>query len=179
MSLKDTATRVAILDTLSRSITTELKKAKAELETGLRAAKDETGTQTIAVDLDGTDIGKATLVQQKPAATVTDEIALLAWVRDVAKSEVTVRVVTEIRPAWLAQLKKQIEAVGRPEWADPETGVIHEVPGIELVGRAAHTRLTVPEEGRAAIGEAWRSGALAAVVMPELTASQQEQEVAS
>ncbi|MZE53781.1 hypothetical protein GTY86_35745 [Streptomyces sp. SID5770] len=174
MSLKETARRAAILDTLSKMIAAELKTAKNDLETGLRAAKDETGTQTIAVDLDGTDIGKATLVQQKPAATVTDETALLAWVRDVAKSEVTVRVVTEIRPAWLAQLKKQIEAVGRPEWADPETGVIHEVPGVELVGRAAHTRLTVPEEGRAAIGEAWRSGALAAVVMPELTASKEE-----
>lgn len=174
MSLKDQATHVAILDTLVKAMTDELKKAKAELETSLHNAKAETGTQTIAVDLNGADIGKATLVQPKPAATVTDETALLAWVREVAKSEVTTRLVTEIRPAWLAQLKKQIEAIGRPEWADPETGVIHDVPGIDLVGRTAHTRLTVPDAGKQAIGEAWRSGALLPMLLPELPAAKQE-----
>lgn len=174
MSLKDTATRVAILDTLAAHIAAELKAAKAELQDGLRTAKAETGTQQIAVDLNGADIGKATLVQPKAAATVTDEAALLAWVREVAKSEVTTRLVTEIRPAWLAQLKKQIEAIGRPEWADPETGVIHDVPGIDLVGRTAHTRLTVPDAGKQAIGEAWRSGALLPMLLPELPAAEQE-----
>lgn len=174
MSLKDKATRVAILDTLAKTIADELKAAKADLETGLRTAKAETGTQTITVDLNGADIGKATLVQPKAAATVTDDLALLTWARTVAPTEVTTRLVTEIRPAWLAQLKKQIEAVGRPEWADPETGVIHDVPGIDLVGRTAHTRLTVPAEGKAAIGEAWRSGALLPMLLPELPAAEQE-----
>lgn len=174
MSLKDKATRVAILDTLAKTIADELKHAKADLEIGLRTAKAESGTQTIAVDLNGADIGKATLVQPKAAATVTDEAALLAWVREVAKSEVTTRLVTEIRPAWLAQLKKQIEAIGRPEWADPETGVIHDVPGIDLVGRTAHTRLTVPDAGKKAIGEAWRSGALLPMLLPELPTAKQE-----
>lgn len=173
MSLKDQATRVAILDTLVKAMTDDLKQAKADLETGLRAAKAETGTQTIAVDLLGTDIGKATLVQNKPAATVVDEAALLAWVRTVAPTEITTRLVTEIRPAWLAQLKKQIDAVGVTEWADPETGVIHDVPGIELVGRAAYTRLTIPAAGKTAIGDAWRSGQLTAVVLPELESSEQ------
>lgn len=174
MSLKDQATRVAILDTLSKTIANELKAAKADLETGLRTAKAETGTQTIAVDLNGADIGKATLVQNKPAATVTDETALLAWVRTVAPTEITTRLVTEIRPAWLTQLKKQIDAVGTPEWADPETGVIHDVPGIELICRAAYTRLTIPDEGKQAIGNAWRSGQLTSVVMPELASGEQE-----
>lgn len=174
MSLKEQATRVAILDTLAKTIANELKAAKADLETGLRAAKAETGTQTIAVDLNGTDIGKATLVQSKAAATVTDEAALLAWVRTVAPTEITTRLVTEIRPAWLTQLKKQIDAVGTPEWADPDTGVIHEVPGIDMVGRAAYTRLTIPDEGKRAIATAWRDRLLDAVVMPELAASEQE-----
>ena len=174
MSLKDQATRVAILDTLVKAMTDELKTAKAELETGLRTAKAETGTQTIAVDLNGADIGKATLVQNKPAATVVDPDALLAWVRTVAPTEITTRLVTEIRPAWLAQLKKQIDAVGTPEWADPETGVIHDVPGIELVGRAAYTRLTVPAEGKQAIAEAWRNRQLDAVFALEPAAGEDE-----
>ncbi|MER5706026.1 hypothetical protein [Streptomyces sp. NPDC002122] len=174
MSLKDQATRVAILDTLAKTIANELKTAKTELETGLRAAKAETGTQTIAVDLNGTDIGKATLVQPKAEADITDPVKLLTWVREVAPTEITTRLVTEIRPAWLTQLKKQVEAVGRPEWADPETGVIHDVPGIKLVGRTAHTRLTIPDEGKQAIATAWRDRLLDAVVMPELPAAEQE-----
>jgi hypothetical protein len=174
MSLKDQATHVAILDTLSKTIANELKRAKDELETGLRAAKAETGTKTIAVDLNGTDIGKATLVQKGPAATVVNDDALLAWVREVAPTEITTRLTTEVRPAWLAQLKKQIEATGTTEWADPETGVIHDVPGVTLVGRAAYTQVTIPAEGKAAIGEAWRSGQLTSVVLPELAAGEQE-----
>ena len=170
MSLKEQATRVAILDTLTKAMTDELKKAKAELELGLRAAKAETGTKTIAVDLQGSDIGKATLVQKGPAATVVDEAALLAWVRTVAPSEIATRLVTEVRPAWLAQLKKQIEATGTTEWADPETGVIHDVPGINLVGRAPYTQVTIPADGKQAIAEAWRTGQLTAVVLSELTA---------
>ena len=170
MSLKDTATKVAILDTLAKHITDQLKAAKAELETGLRTAKAETGTQQIAVDLAGTDIGKATLVQPKAAASVVDETALIAWVREVAPSEITNRIVTEVRPAWRKNLLDTLTAAGVIEWADPETGVIHEVPGVELVGRAAYTRLTVPAEGKAAIADAWRSGQLTAVVLPELTA---------
>ena len=174
MTLKDQATRVAILDTLTKAMTAELKAAKAELETGLRAAKAETGTQTIAVDLNGADIGKATLVQNKPAATIVDDTALLAWVREVAPSEITTRIVTEVRPAWRKQLLDTLTAAGTAEWADPETGVIHDVPGVEMVGRAAHTRLTVPAEGKEAIAAAWRSGQLTGVVLPELTAGEQE-----
>ena len=169
MSLKDTATKVAILDTLAKHITDQLKAAKAELETGLRTAKAETGTQQIAVDLAGTDIGKATLVQPKPQASVIDEAALIAWVREVAPSEITNRIVTEIRPAWRKNLLDSLTAAGVIEWVDPETGVIHDVPGVEMVGRAAHTRLTIPAEGKTAIAEAWRSGALTTVVLPELT----------
>ena len=168
MCRKDTARRVALLDTLAAAVAAELKTAKTELQAGLKAAKEETGTQQIAVDLDGTDIGKATLVQPKATAVVTDDQALLAWVRTVAKSEITTRLVTEIRPAWLDLLLKQITATGTTEWADPETGVIHEVPGVAMQGRAAYTRMTIPAEGKAAIGEAWRSGALAHLSLPQL-----------
>lgn len=173
MSLKDTATRVAVLDTLAKTIADELKAAKADLEAGLRSAKAETGTQTIAVDLDGTDIGKATLVQPKAQATVIDDDKLLAWVREVAPTEIVTRLVTEIRPVWRKNLLDTLTAAGVTEWADPETGVIHNVPGVDLIGRTAHMRLTVPAEGKAAIGEAWRTGQLTALVLPQLTAGEE------
>lgn len=174
MSLKDTATKVAVLDALAAHIAKELKTAKAELQDGLRAAKAETGTQQIAVDLNGADIGKATLVQPRATAAVIDDAALLAWVRTVAPTEITTRLVTEIRPAWLDVLLKQVTATGTAEWADPETGVIHDVPGVEMRGRTAYMRLTVPAEGKQAIGEAWRSGALLPLLLPELPAGEQE-----
>lgn len=173
MSLKDTATRVAILDTLAKTIADELKSAKAELETGLRTAKAETGTQQIAVDLNGTDIGKATLVQPKATAAVIDETALLAWVRQVAPSEITSRLVTEIRPAWRKSLLDSLTAAGVAEWLDTTTGVVHDVPGVHFQGRSAHTRLTIPAEGKEAIAEAWRAGQLASVLLPELTADEE------
>lgn len=173
MNPKDLATRAAILSALHDRIGDELKTAKADLQTSLKAAKAETGTQQIGMDLLGRDLGKVTLVQPKAAAVVTDNAALLAWVRQVAKSEITTRIVAEIRPAWLTSLLKQISAVGRPEWADPETGVIHDVPGITMQGRAAHVRMTVTADGEQVIAEAWQSGALTAMVLPELEAGEQ------
>ena len=60
MSLKDTAARVAVLDTLHKAIGDELKAAKRELEAGLRAAKADTGTQKVTISLaEQQDIGTA------------------------------------------------------------------------------------------------------------------------
>lgn len=171
MSLKDTAARAAILDTLHKAIGDELKAAKRELEEGLRAAKAETGTQKISVSLDeGQDIGTASLVQPKAAAAITDAEKFTAWVIENFATEVERKFVTAVKPGFQKKLLDQITAAGVAEWADPETGVIHDVPGVEMQGRAAYTRLTVPDAGKQAIGEAWQSGALAHLVLPELTA---------
>lgn len=169
MSLKDTAARAAILDTLHKAIGDELKAAKRELEDGLRAAKKETGTQKISVSLDeGQDIGTASLVQPKAAAAVTDAEKFTAWVIENFATEVERKFVTSVKPGFQKKLLDQITAAGVTEWADPETGVIHDVPGVEMQGRAAYTRLTVPDAGKQAIAEAWQSGALSHVVLPEL-----------
>ncbi|MFI6862613.1 hypothetical protein ACIBKZ_22420 [Streptomyces sp. NPDC050421] len=171
MSLKDIAARAAILTAIHAAIEDELKTANRELQDGLKAAKKEHGTQTIGLELpDGQDIGKATLVQPKAAATVTDPAAFLAWVREVRPTEVSVRLTTEVRPAWQSLLLKEISAAGRPEWADPDNGVIHKVPGVGMTGRAAYTRMTVPDDKRELIAEAWRSGALAHLALPQITA---------
>ncbi|WP_406417941.1 hypothetical protein [Streptomyces sp. NBC_01614] len=171
MNLKDTAARAAILGTLHKAIGDELKAAKRELGEGLRAAKQETGTQKISVSLDeGQDIGTASLVQPKAEAAVTDAEKFTAWVIENFKSEVERKFVTSVKPGFQKKLLDQITAAGVAEWADPETGVIHDVPGVEMQGRAAYTRMTVPDAGKQAIAQAWQSGALAHVVLPELTA---------
>ena len=171
MSLKDIAARAAVLSTLYDAIGNELKTAKKELEAGLRTAKAETGTQKISVSLDeGQDIGTVSLVQTKAAAAVTDSEQFTAWVVENFATEVERKFVTSVKPGFQKKLLDQITAAGAAEWADPETGVVHEVPGVTLQGRAAYTRMTVPDAGKQAIAEAWQSGALAHMVLPELTA---------
>lgn len=173
--LKDNATRVAVLTALYDAIGDELKAAKRETGDGLKAAKEETGTQQIAATLpDGTSVAKITLVSPDPKATVTDDEAFLAWVRDTHPTEVTRRFVTEVRPAFVTALLKEMTAAGAAQWCDKETGEVHDVPGVELQGRASYQRLTFGKTGRADVAAAWRAGALAGLVLPELTAGAEQ-----
>jgi hypothetical protein len=170
MSLKDIAARAAILSTLHDAIGDQLKDAKKELEAGLRTAKAETGTQKISVSLDeGQDIGTVSLVQPKAAAAITDAEEFTAWVIENYATEVERKFVTSVKPGFQKKLLAEISAAGVAEWADPETGVIHNVPGVAMQGRAAYTRMTVPDEGKAAIAQAWRDGRLGGAVPPALT----------
>jgi hypothetical protein len=140
------------------------------LEAGLRTAKAETGTQKISVSLDeGQDIGTASLVQPKAAAAVTDADAFTAWVIKNFATEIERAWVTKVKPGFQKKILDQVTAAGVAEWADPETGVIHTVPGVAMQGRAAYTRMTVPDTGKAAIAEAFRSGALTHLALPQLT----------
>ncbi len=173
-NLKQAATRAAVLEALAKQIGEELKTAKADLEAELRAAKAATGTKTATVSLPGgTEVGQITLVQPAAKAEVVDAAAFARWAQEVAPGEVERRFVTTVRAAWQAAVLKQVTAVGTdaPQWADPGTGEVHEVPGVAVRGRAAYTRLTLPDEGREAIAAAWRSGALAGLALPQITAA--------
>jgi hypothetical protein len=170
MSMKETAARAAVLDTLHKAIGDELKAAKRELEDGLRAAKAETGTQKVAISLDEQDIGTASLVQPAAAAVVADAEKFKAWVMDHYASEIERKFVAEVRVSFTARLLKEMTAAGVAKWVDPGTGEIHEVPGVAMQGRAAYTRMSVPDAGKQAIAQAWQSGALGHLVLPQLTA---------
>lgn len=170
MSLKDTARTVAVLSTLADAIGGQLKTAKKELEAGLREAKAETGTQKISVSLaEGQDVGSVSLVQPKPAAAVTDLDAFTAWVLENYGTEIERKFVVSVKPGFQKKILAEMTAAGVAEWADPVTGVIHEVPGVGMQGRAAYTRLTVPDDGKAAIAEAWRTGRLNDTALPAIT----------
>jgi hypothetical protein len=170
MGLKETAARAAVLSTLADLIDAELKTAKKELQAELKAAKEQTGTQKVGVSLpDGRDVGTASLVQPKATAVVTDPEAFLSWARTVRPGEVVRQFVTQVRPAWQALVLKELTAAGVAQWCDKETGEVHDVPGVKIQGRAAYTRLTVPDEGTDAIAKALREGLLTTVVLPELT----------
>lgn len=169
MSLKDIAARATVLSTLHDAIGAELKAAKKELEAGLRTAKQETGTQKIGVNLgEGPDVGTVSLVQPKAAAAVTDAEAFTAWVMQNFGTEIERKFVTVVKPGFQKKILDEITAAGVVEWVDAGTGVIHEVPGVTMQGRAAYTRMTVPDMGKAAIARAWREGRLGAAVPPAL-----------
>ena len=171
MSLKDTAARAAVLATLHAAIGDELKAAKRELEDVLRAAKADTGTQKVTISLnEQQDIGTASLVQPKPAAAIVDTEKFKQWVMDHYASEIKREFVTSVQPAFQKKILDEITAAGVAQWCDKETGEVHDVPGVQMQGRAAYTRMTVPDTGKQAIAEAWQSGALAHLVLPELTA---------
>lgn len=171
MSLKDTAARAAVLSTLHAAIGDELKAAKRELEAGLRAAKAETGTQKVTISLsEQQDIGTASLVQPSAAAVITDVEKFTQWVMDHYRSEIKREFVTSVQPAFQKKVLDEITAAGVVQWCDKKTGEVHDVPGVEMQGRAAYTRMTVPDTGKQAIAKAWQSGALAHMVLPELTA---------
>jgi hypothetical protein len=171
VSLKDAATKTAVLGALADLTDKELKTAKKELQAELKAAEEHTGTQKVGISLpDGHDIGTASLVQPKAAAVVTDAEAFLKWAMTVRPGEVVRRFVTEVRPAWQALVLKELTAAGVAQWCDKDTGEVHDVPGVVLQGRAAYTRMAVPDEGKQAIAAAWASGALAHLVLPQLAA---------
>lgn len=175
MTLKDTGLNVAALSALHDAIGDALKAAKAETQDGLKAAKKESGTKQITVDLPGSGktVATITLVSPDPAAVVTDEEAFTAWAIKHCPSEIDRRfvgVVTEVRPAFVKALLKAMTAAGVAQWCDKETGVIHDVPGVEMQGRAQYQRLTFAKTGRDDIAAAWRAGQLPHLALPELAA---------
>lgn len=162
MTLKDTAARAAILKALHDAIGDELKAANAKLGSELKAAKESTGARQIGAELpDGTLVAKVSLVTPGPVAVVTDLSALREWVRQVCPTELTSRLVVEVREAFLTSLLKELTAAGVAKWCDKETGELHDVPGVQFQARASYQRLTFEKTGREQIAQAWQSGHLA------------------
>lgn len=172
MSLKESAAREAYLKTLLDVVNDAYKVARSETQQALDAAAQETGTRQAAVSLpDGPDIGTISLSAGSAEARVTDAEVFTAWVVANRSTEVERRFVTEVREAFRTKLLGEMTAAGRPEWADPETGEVHEVPGVTIAPARARTHsLRFKKDGRDQVMAAWREGRLADVALPELTA---------
>lgn len=172
MNLKEAAAREAALKTLLDVVEAEYKAARAETRTALEAAAQDTGVRQVAVSLpDGPDIATVSLSSGEAAAKVVDTDAFTAWVRDHYATELERKFVTTVRPAFLDRLLKEMTAAGAAEYADPETGVIHEVPGVQIAPARARTHsVRFKKDGRQQVMQALREGQLIAAVLPELTA---------
>lgn len=172
MTLKDSAVREAYLKTLLDAVDDAYKVARAEVQEALDAAARDTGTRQISVTLpDGTEIAKVSLTSGSAEARVADAEAFKGWVMKHFATEIERQFVTTVRPAFTKRLLAELTATGGTEWADPETGVIHDVPGVAIAPARARTHsVRFGKTGRDAVMAAWRNGQLAGVALPELTA---------
>lgn len=171
MSLKDASAHEAYLKTLLDAVDAAYKAKRAEVQQLLDAAAEETGTRQVAVTLpDGTEVAKVSLSSGSAEAKVVDEAAFTAWVLENFASEIERKFVTNVRPQFAKKILDELTAAGGTDWPDPETGVIHEVPGVAIAPARARTHsVRFGKTGRADVMAAWRDGQLAGVALPELT----------
>ncbi|MFE9391631.1 hypothetical protein [Streptomyces sp. NPDC006784] len=168
MDMKQLALAEAALKTLGDAVKDQLAEVREQMQTHL----DDTGASRVDATLpDGTKVATVSRSESKPKAVVIDEATLLAWVREHAPDEITSRVVTEIRPAYMTALLARLTAAGAAEVPDEETGEIREVPGVEMrTSRVTTHTVRAAKGGAEAIVAAWRSGQLAHLDLPQLTA---------
>jgi hypothetical protein len=172
MSLKDAAAREAYLKTLLDAVDDAYKQTRGEVQKLLDEAAKETGTQKVGVTLpDGVQVATVSLSSGSAEAKVTDSEAFTAWVLENFASEIERKFVTTVRPQFTKKILAELTAANGTEWADPETGVIHTVPGVAIApSRARGHRVLFGKTGKADVMAAWRGGLLAGVALPELTA---------
>ncbi|MEU3219992.1 hypothetical protein [Streptomyces sp. NPDC006971] len=166
MDMQQLALEEAALKTLADTIMDRLKVVKAEMQEALTTG----GVGRVDANLpDGTKVATISRTDSKPAAVVVDPDAFLAWVRANSPHNVVSRLVTEVRPAYTTALLAEMTAAGTAEVSDRETGVVAEVPGVEIRATRSTTHSVRPTKtGRDQIAEAWRTGALSHLSLPQI-----------
>jgi hypothetical protein len=158
MSLKDDATKVAVLKALRDTVDAEYEAARLRLLDGLRASRAEVGLKSVRVTLpDDTPVATVTVVDPRPSVVVVDEATFTTWVAENYPTEVETR--TKVRPSWQRHFVATLDASPGPV-ADPRTGEV--VPG--LAARPASEprsfSLRPLPGGTEEITRAWRQGEL-------------------
>ncbi|ONK13084.1 hypothetical protein [Streptomyces sp. MP131-18] len=171
MGLKETATREAVLKVVTDLVTQTYSDARGDTQQALDKAHAELGVDRIRLELpDGTALATTSRTSPKQEARVTDPEAFLAWVRTAYPSEVVTRTITEARKSFTDRLLKEMSKTGAPELADGETGEVHEVPGVTVATwREPGHAIRLADGAEQAVADAWRSGQLAHLGLPELS----------
>ncbi len=169
-------TRKTVLSALVDAMKAELAEANTDVQYLLDQQARATGSTKFDAALpDGVKVGSISLVGGEATAQVTDPAAYIAWARAAYPSEATTVIVKDVRASFTAALLAQMTAAGIAQYADPETGEVHDVPGVAIrPSRARTNRLTFARAtkaraaGRDLVAAAWRDGQLADLVMPAL-----------
>jgi hypothetical protein len=133
-------------------------------------------TRSVKADVtldDDTKFASVTRVGGEAEAQITDREAFAAWVRDHYPEHWDFRIIparteTVIDETFAATVLAAVDAAGVPQWADPESGELHEVPGVMIKPtRSRYYRWTFtreskrqPLDGRALVTNAVKAGAL-------------------
>lgn len=167
--MQQLALQEAALKALADEIGEQLKAVKVEMQ----AALDASGATRVTAALpDGTKVATVSMTEPKPTAVVVDDAAFREFVRATAPGEISVRLVTEVRPAYATAVLADMTAAGVARWVDTGTGEVHDVPGVEVRATRARGHSVRPVDGgREAIAAAWRAGTLAGLVLPQLAAT--------
>ncbi|MFZ3471436.1 hypothetical protein ACODT4_20625 [Streptomyces sp. 2.9] len=177
-TLRELALEEAALDLLAARVATAKKDVRARMQTALDAAARRDGVERVVATLpDGETVATISLRAGATGPVVTDEEALARWLRQTypAQDWTTTRVVREVRPWKLAELVAQMDAAQAAQVLDPETGELHDVPGVRIKPVRARTHALVwKKTGKAAVGQAWRSGALTRYMTALTTAPEKE-----
>ncbi|MEH0470853.1 hypothetical protein QA943_18695 [Streptomyces sp. B21-097] len=181
-AIREAVTRQAVLDALLDQVKKARDDARRDAADLLERQYKAVGTtKTDATLPDGTKVGSVSRQPGERAAQVVDAEAFRVWVRDTYPSEhvvefIPAQVVTTVRPGFSAKVLAEVNAAGTVQYADPESGEVHDVPGVEILpSRAASHRLTFtrgsqaqPIAGRELVAAAWREGTIAAHILPAL-----------
>lgn len=122
---------------------------------------------------DDAKFGTVTRVGGEAEAEVTDRDAFAAWVRDTYPEHWNFRIIParteiEVDQTFRAAVLASVDAAGTAVYADPESGEIHEVPGVRIVPKRrrywrwlfTRTSKRQPLDGRALAADAIAAGRL-------------------
>ncbi|MET9914295.1 hypothetical protein ABZZ74_47645 [Streptomyces sp. NPDC006476] len=174
-AVRDAVTRQAVLGALLDQVKDAYKDAKSTADDLLERQYKASGTtKTDATLPNGTKVGSVSRQGGERAAQVVDEEAFRVWVRDHFPTEhvvevIPAQVVTSVRPGFSGKVLAEATAAGAARYVDETSGVVHDVPGVEIrPSRAASHRITYtrgskaqPATGRELVAVAWRTGDLA------------------
>ncbi|MEU2759361.1 hypothetical protein [Streptomyces sp. NPDC007094] len=152
-------------------------RAEYLLDQQHKASKTTKADVTLGADLGGgeddTKFGTVTRVPGQAEAEVTDRDAFAAWVRDTYPEHWTFRIIparTEIvvDATFAAAVLAAVDAAGVPEYADPDSGIVQEVPGVRIIPKRrrywrwlfTRTSKRQPLDGRALVAAAVEAGQL-------------------
>ncbi|MEU9576234.1 hypothetical protein [Streptomyces chilikensis] len=163
MNIQEAAARAAAARTLLDAAKAAKDRADDQLDEAMLAFHKETGSRTVDASLPATGegLGTVSVVNPDKKAVVEDPAAFREWVRAVAPSELVSQIIVEVNAAFTRALLRDMGKRGEATWAGPQTGgELVPVPGVKMVQPDPYVRMTVPDDARARVIDAYRDGLL-------------------
>jgi hypothetical protein len=148
---REVAVRVAALKALYDKVRAAYNAARADAVAALSP-----GDRLHAALPDGADIGTVSVVDGKTTAKVTNQSALIEWVKANAPDEVVIVHVPQVRESYLGALLARCENVDGAAM-HAKTGEL--LPGVRFETGEPYARVTQTHDQQAAFVQAWRAGA--------------------